>query len=413
METTGLIWRLIGPIFLIGVLSGCTTTAGSDASTQPPPTTHTPRSGGAPRASPSPPILVWTPGQLSRAFIKRVNRLPGVRRTLTVEAGTVWLTQSQPPSGATVDRAPPGMGIPLDLAGASVSQLRWFLPSREWRWLPALREGRALLGATSARLRRLGAGGTLALGPRRVLVAGVVPDADIGAHEVFVSAREAALLGVRARSYLLVDPTPGSSGRALATRIRRAAPEGVPVRVRGPGRAAYLRQADAVLPPVIMKSVFGEFAATPTARAGGWITIDPRWVARNIVTARVPILGQVTCNRVLIPLLRGALRDLVRRGLASLIHTDQFAGCYAPRVIPGSPTGSISHHAWGAAVDLNSLRNPFGATPHQDPRLVAVFRRWGFIWGGAWLVPDGMHFEFHCFPAPGAGERRPACSAPA
>ena len=27
------------------------------------------------------------------------------------------------------------------------------------------------------------------------------------------------------------------------------------------------------------------------------------------------------------------------------------------------------------------------------PRLVSAFERWGFTWGGRWLVPDGMHFE--------------------
>jgi D-alanyl-D-alanine carboxypeptidase len=27
-----------------------------------------------------------------------------------------------------------------------------------------------------------------------------------------------------------------------------------------------------------------------------------------------------------------------------------------------------------------------------------VFERWGFTWGGRWLVPDGMHFEFLRFP---------------
>jgi D-alanyl-D-alanine carboxypeptidase len=24
---------------------------------------------------------------------------------------------------------------------------------------------------------------------------------------------------------------------------------------------------------------------------------------------------------------------------------------------------------------------------------VAIFERWGFTWGGRWLVLDGMHFE--------------------
>jgi hypothetical protein len=39
-------------------------------------------------------------------------------------------------------------------------------------------------------------------------------------------------------------------------------------------------------------------------------------------------------------------------------------------------------------------QNRFGRTPHQDPRIVKIFEQWGFAWGGDWLIPDGMHFEF-------------------
>jgi hypothetical protein len=62
-------------------------------------------------------------------------------------------------------------------------------------------------------------------------------------------------------------------------------------------------------------------------------------------------------------------------------------------VIAGDPGPSIAHHAWGSAIDLNASANPQGLPPHQDRRLVSIFERWGFTWGGRWLVPDGMHFE--------------------
>ena len=38
------------------------------------------------------------------------------------------------------------------------------------------------------------------------------------------------------------------------------------------------------------------------------------------------------------------------------------------------------------------------ATTRVDPRVVEVMERWGFEWGGRWLVPDPMHFEFLRFP---------------
>jgi len=84
---------------------------------------------------------------------------------------------------------------------------------------------------------------------------------------------------------------------------------------------------------------------------------------------------------------------LQRRSLAGLVDPGDYAGCYAARLIAGDPGPSIAHHAWGTAIDLNATANPQGQSSHQDPRLVAVFARWGFTWGGQFLVPDPMHFE--------------------
>jgi hypothetical protein len=352
-------------------------------------------------------MLVWTPGRLPAGFAARVGTLPGVRHAVAVVSGTVWLTQSVDGRGQVVDRPRAGMAIPLDLAGAAPQALAPLLPPADQGLLAALERGQAILGATSARLRRLGPGGMLQIGPpvgsgaprgnsweRRTLrIAGVVADPDIGAHELLVSRRQAATLGQRTDRYLLVEPAPGTPWQTLAARIRAALPPGVRLRIRGPGQAAWLRQGDAVLPQVVEKTLLGEFAATPLPAPGGWITIDPAWVARHIVTAKVPILGQVTCNRAVIPQLRGALAEVAHRGLARLVDPGDYAGCYAARVIAGDPGPSIAHHAWGSAIDLNAHANPLGLPPHQDARLVSIFERWGFTWGGRWLVPDGMHFE--------------------
>ena len=69
---------------------------------------------------------------------------------------------------------------------------------------------------------------------------------------------------------------------------------------------------------------------------GGRITPDPAWVAANIRTEQVPILGAVTCHKVMLPQLRAALRDVVDAGLADRIHPGEFAGCYYPRFIAGT-----------------------------------------------------------------------------
>lgn len=125
----------------------------------------------------------------------------------------------------------------------------------------------------------------------------------------------------------------------------------------------------------------------------GMITIQSDWVAEHIAVGEVPIFGQVKCHRVMIPQLRAALAEVQRRGLAHLIDTSQYGGCWVPRHILFNPSRSLSMHAWGLAIDFNVATNQYGAPPQLDPRIVDIFRRWGFRWGGGWSTPDGMHFE--------------------
>jgi len=151
-----------------------------------------------------------------------------------------------------------------------------------------------------------------------------------------------------------------------------------------------LRQGDAVLPQVLIKERFGEFAYRPDGDAT--FVIEPGWVDANIVTTSVPILGEVSCHRNLLPALGGAMEELEQRNLDSLVDRDGFQGCFNPRYI-GSGRG-ISRHGWGAAVDINIGTNPGGLESAQDPRLVEVMERWGFTSGHEWLVPDPGHFEY-------------------
>ena len=153
-----------------------------------------------------------------------------------------------------------------------------------------------------------------------------------------------------------------------------------------------------MLAPVRIKGLFGEFAARPLP--GGQLAIDPAWQRRHIATEPVPILGDVHCNGALFPQLRGALREVVKAGLAHLIKPNEYGGCFGPRFANRDPAQGISHHAWGIAIDLDVVENLYGHTPTMDPRIVAIFKRWGFNWGGDFLIPDGMHFEFARFVRP-------------
>jgi hypothetical protein len=86
----------------------------------------------------------------------------------------------------------------------------------------------------------------------------------------------------------------------------------------------------------------------------------------------------------------------------------------APSPCPGAtPTGHWSEHAYGEAVDLNPVENPYtgcgrtrerASIPYLDrshqrkgmvtPAVVAAFRTIGWGWGGDWTgTKDYMHFS--------------------
>jgi hypothetical protein len=125
----------------------------------------------------------------------------------------------------------------------------------------------------------------------------------------------------------------------------------------------------------------------------GTVAPDPAWVDASITTGEVPIVGTVTCHRVMFPQLRGALQEVVDAGLAGAIDPADFGGCYSPRFIGRDPQRGLSLHTWGIAVDLNVSTNGVGTAGSIDRRVVEIFESWGFAWGGRWSVPDPMHFE--------------------
>jgi hypothetical protein len=127
--------------------------------------------------------------------------------------------------------------------------------------------------------------------------------------------------------------------------------------------------------------------------ADGSISPDDEWVRQNIVTTSVPILGRVTCHRLMVRQLRPALQEIVDRGLADKIHVNEYGGCYVPRFIASDPSKPISLHTWGIAIDLNVPGNLRGVAGDIDRTVVAIFKKWGFRWGGDWAYTDPMHFE--------------------
>ncbi len=200
-----------------------------------------------------------------------------------------------------------------------------------------------------------------------------------------------------------LDMTPGN---ALLIRTGGTAPETLrkPIEKLLRGTDASVQMTDAVarngLDTHVVQTavVVGTIAdAVGTFRysvlSGGHIAPDPGWVAAHIATEPVPILGNVTCNRLMFPQLRAALEDVLAQGLADKIHPGEYAGCYYPRFIAGTTT--LSNHAFGLAFDLNVPGNQRGTVGEIDRGVVAIFQKWGFTWGGDWRYTDPMHFEMN------------------
>jgi hypothetical protein len=353
-----------------------------------------------PQTEPQPPeaFLVWTSGGMPDGFRSAVRGLDGLRRSVVVASDNTWLDRSWSEQGEVIDDPRTGFAIPLEVGAVDPVEFAPFLPPADRAVSLALAEGQGVLGESSAKLRGLGPGAVLRFGDVRIEVAAILPDELVGAHELMVSREVGRSIGVTQDRYALVVPEGARTARAVERLLRPILPSSPPSKVRAPGDTPYFRQGDAVLPPVRIKLLFGEFQARPEPLRLGFLDLDPAWVKRNIDTQQVPLLGSVTCHVSLFPQIRGVIRELIDRGLRDTIQS--FSGCYSPRHILGDPNAGLSHHSWGIAVDVNVQQgNLFGRTPHQDPRLVKVFERWGFVWGGTFIVPDGMHFEYHREPA--------------
>jgi hypothetical protein len=336
--------------------------------------------------------LAWITGSLPPDASVKAAATPALGTTVVVAGDTRWMTVSHDDSGAVVDRPTPPYEIPIDAFSVDPAGYAPFVPPNvRDQVTSALRSGEAVLGTSSARLRHLGAGGSMTFGTRTVTVGAVVPDLVVGWSEMLVSRTVGRSLGIVDDRYLLALPSGQMSMPRFATIMRRIIPD-TAIRMVPPGGSTYMRIASGVNPPIVMKETFGEFSAYPQSADPAYLNVDPAWYDANIVTRTVPILGPVTCNRRLFPMLIGALTDVEKAGLANELHV--YSGCYAARTVARRPTAPPSQHAYGAAIDINAPENPYGAQPTMDPRIVRIFERWGFLWGGRFLTPDGMHFEY-------------------
>ena len=179
-----------------------------------------------------------------------------------------------------------------------------------------------------------------------------------------------------------------TSPQSVRKKLQAAAGDKASVLILGPDLDIGATQTVVLSGGSVSRAV-GSFSYT--ANPDGTVNPAPAWVAANIRTETMPIIGRVTGHRVMLPQLKGALGEVVAKGLSSKIYT--YDGCYVPRFIARDPSRGLSFHTYGTAIDLNAADNYRGIAGAMDRPVVAIFKRWGFAWGGDWNYTDPMHFE--------------------
>jgi hypothetical protein len=228
------------------------------------------------------------------------------------------------------------------------------------------------------------------------------PDVHIGAYAPQVPQIDAVVnekwgeeLGIPTDNAMLIN-TGIHSPRFVMEDLQRIVGDDAAVSILGPDLDPGAQQI-AVLTGGSVAEAVGTFRYT--VLGGGRIAPEQSWVTANIRTEQVPILGNVTCHKVIFPQLRAALLEIQSTGdLAREIHPGEYAGCYYPRFIAN--TQQLSLHSFGIALDLNVPGNQRGTTGEMNRAVVAIFKKWGFAWGGDWGYTDPMHFEMNALKRP-------------
>jgi len=270
-----------------------------------------------------------------------------------------------------------------------------------------------VMGATTAGLRGAKAGDVLQLvsgGGGVVLfrIAAVLPDDRIGGTELLMSTQAADRLGItELRRALLWNP---SSRDAMNAALADNGLVSTSVRIR---RSWDPPDPDDTIGMARTKVLLGEF--TYRVNANGSVSQDDAWVAASLPAGRVLLDASIPirarCHNVIEPALRAALAEVAAAGLGGTIDVSDAntgGGCHLARfnrLTPDSSLGFLSRHSWGMALDTNTRGSCQGCAPPNFATrpggctTVQIFRRHGFAWGGNFLTPDGMHFEY-------VGERR-------
>ena len=322
-----------------------------------------------------PDVLVSSPASFPPDVVERLRALSPDGGTVAFRKGTVRLGDADVPAVA-ID---PSAFRSFAATGTAEATAVWETIAR----------GELVASHDLAKQLSLQLGGEVQIarpqdGPMPLRL-GALATTGVPGTDVVLDDRLGETLGLPAGSAVLLSAAKDQAPEALADQVRKitgdaadvdllTAPAGNPV--------AFLTGSKAA-------KAFGNFSYRYFP--DGTIQPDEAWVRENIVTTTVPIMGRVTCHRLMVPQLRGALQEVQDNNLGHLLKT--YDGCYVPRFIERNPENSISLHTWGIAIDMDAATNYRGIRGTMDQRIADIFKRWGFRWGGDWKYTDPMHFE--------------------
>jgi LysM repeat protein len=148
-----------------------------------------------------------------------------------------------------------------------------------------------------------------------------------------------------------------------------------------------------------IKSTFGDIWQYISADG----SLKPSWEAEHFGKVRLPFAIPLSwkpslkvlnlyCHVKMKEAFKAVFTEIENKNLANKIET--YGGCFNYR---SKRYGSkLSTHCWGIAIDLNPETNRMGTSGNMDSRIVDIFKRHGFTWGGDWTgrSKDPMHFQF-------------------
>lgn len=133
----------------------------------------------------------------------------------------------------------------------------------------------------------------------------------------------------------------------------------------------------------------------------GFVRILGDWQKENIVPMYIPLFHPKTnkqlkihCHKKVHNNLLHLFSTYVVQGYAEA-YPIRMIGCFAARHKMSNPKRSLSLHAYGVAVDINWDKNKVGSSGDIPAGIVALFKQFGWSWGGFWTKPkDPMHFQY-------------------